>query len=282
MILAALAATASLSSCTPIIGAERLWASPSVRYVMVGESHGTRETPEFFADLVCAASTKRPVVVAVEQDTAAQPAIDEFMRSRGDVTARKAFVKAIWPSGLEDGRGSEAMIYLFDKLRQYQQSGRIRKVVAFRSPISEDLTPLLGTPDLQRRLDELTNAGMAEQLEEAARSAPTALVLGYAGSVHVSRDAASNFSINSATARLPRAETVAVFVDGEGTGWMGIGGEYGPRPVAGFTQVCESGKRQVTFPAPGAGLPGFDAIGCTGKPFTASPPAVPTQADAHR
>jgi hypothetical protein len=137
---------------------------------------------------------------------------------------------------------------------------------------------LIGTPDLQPRLDELVNAGMAEQLEKAGRSDPKALVLGYAGSVHVSRDAASNFGINSATARLPRAETIAVFVVGQGTGWMGIGGEYGPQPVSGFTQLCKSEKRQVTLPAPGAGLPGFDAIGCAGRPFTASPPAVATKA----
>jgi len=25
----------------------------------------------------------------------------------------------------------------------------------------------------------------------------------------------------------------------------------------------------------GAGMPGFDAIACVGRPFTASPPAVP-------
>src|SRR5687768_16562492 len=109
MIFATLAATASLSNCTPVPGSERLWDEPSVRYVMVGETHGTREIPEFFADLVCAASMRRRVIVAVEQDTAAQPVIDEFMRSRGDVAARNAFVQAIWPTGLNDGRGSEAM-----------------------------------------------------------------------------------------------------------------------------------------------------------------------------
>jgi erythromycin esterase-like protein len=105
---------------------------------MVGETHGTRETPDFFADLVCLASTKRRVIVAVEQDTAGQPAIDAFMRSRGDLAAREAFVQAIWPTGLDDGRGSEAMVDLFDRLRQYQQSGRVQRVVAFRGSLTED------------------------------------------------------------------------------------------------------------------------------------------------
>lgn len=52
-------------ACAPLPGAGQLWAKPSIRYIVVGETHGTAETPAAFADLVCAAlHSKRTVVAA--------------------------------------------------------------------------------------------------------------------------------------------------------------------------------------------------------------------------
>jgi hypothetical protein len=166
------------------------------------------------------------------------------------------------------------MYRLFERLRIRRQAGRVTAVVAFRGAIREDLGPLLGTPELGNRISELSNSGMAEQLEQAARAHPEAIILGYIGSLHVSLDTDSNFGIRSAAARLPRGQTVTVYVDGRGAAWNGIGNDYGPHDVSSRTNLCQADSRVVTLPTDRSMLPGFDAIACTGKAFTASPPAT--------
>ena len=76
---------------------------------VVGEQHGTNETPSTFANLVCLASKGRPVVVAVEQPTGEQAAIDAYLMSDGGRVAEAAFLKsAIWTNKFKDGRSSQA------------------------------------------------------------------------------------------------------------------------------------------------------------------------------
>jgi len=267
MLLAMLAAATSISTCTPVPGAEKLWESPSTRYVMVGETHGTNEAPELFADLACAASKKRHVMVALEQPPEDQPAIDAFLKSNGGADARVQFLKAgMWNQPMKDGRSSQAMLNLFERLRQLKQEGRIRGVAAFQN---YDLSVPFSNAN------EGINRGMAALLERLAAADPDALVLAYGGSVHMSHDDVPGTAIPSAAGRLPRTETVSVFVDGEGAAWNGHNQDYGPHSVSSFTNACSSGLPEITYPSGGAGMPGFDAVACVGKPFTASPPAVP-------
>lgn len=57
---------AATPACTPVPGSSRLWES-TIRWVIVGEMHGTNESPDAFANLIClAAATGRPVTVALE------------------------------------------------------------------------------------------------------------------------------------------------------------------------------------------------------------------------
>jgi hypothetical protein len=70
----------TLPACASLPGASALWFRPGLRFVLVGEMHGTAETPVIFRDLVCAAtSNQRPIVVGIERSTREQPAIDAFM-----------------------------------------------------------------------------------------------------------------------------------------------------------------------------------------------------------
>ena len=240
---------------------------------MVGETHGTNEAPELFADLVCAASEKRHVVVALEQPPEDQPAIDAFLKSDGSAVARAQFLKAgFWNQSMKDGRSSQAMLSLFDYLRQLKQAGRIRGVAAFQDyDLSVPFT----------NADEGINRGMAAFLKRVAAANPDAIVLGYGGSVHMSHDNVGGTAIASAAGRLPRAETVSVFVDGEeGSIWncldVGAGMQCGPHPYLPQSQVCKVGVREVVPVRDGQVLlRGYDAVACVGKPFTASPPAVP-------
>ncbi|RYF10702.1 MAG: hypothetical protein EOO77_20985, partial [Oxalobacteraceae bacterium] len=94
-------------SCAPVAGASRLW-QPETRWVIVGEMHGTNESPDAFANLVCLASaTGRPVTVAVEYTSDDQTAIDTFLASDGSSAARAVLLKLfLFTSELQDGRGS--------------------------------------------------------------------------------------------------------------------------------------------------------------------------------
>ena len=64
---------------------EQLWSRPGIRFVVVGEMHGTVETPAIFRDLVCSAfELKRPILAGVELGE--QHDVDVFMRSGGGDT----------------------------------------------------------------------------------------------------------------------------------------------------------------------------------------------------
>ncbi|HWJ71119.1 MAG TPA: hypothetical protein VNS79_13845 [Sphingobium sp.] len=54
MIAAALlgAAPSLAPPCSDIAGWGRIMASPSVRWIVIGETHGTQEAPAIFADAV--------------------------------------------------------------------------------------------------------------------------------------------------------------------------------------------------------------------------------------
>jgi len=86
-ILAAL--LGATASCTSVSGADQLW-QPTTRWVIVGEMHGTNETPDAFSNLIClAAATSRPVTVALEYSADDQAVIDAYLASNGNAQARK-------------------------------------------------------------------------------------------------------------------------------------------------------------------------------------------------
>lgn len=100
--IAALIAAGLLSAfdwsdgCRPVAGSEALWRD-DVRYVFVGETHGTVEAPAAFADLVCAALEQGPVVVSLEYPVEFQPTLDAFMEADTEAEARAAL--AAYPHG---------------------------------------------------------------------------------------------------------------------------------------------------------------------------------------
>ena len=84
MSLALTFSSADHSPCAAIPGATAILSDRSTRTIVVGELHGTNETPAAFADLTClAASAGRRVVVALEHPTTDQPQIDKFIASDG-------------------------------------------------------------------------------------------------------------------------------------------------------------------------------------------------------
>jgi hypothetical protein len=254
-------AAAGMAPCPEVAGADRLWAKPETRWVMIGEMHGTAEMPAFFGDLVCqaAASSHRPVTVALEQNVEMQPAIDAFLASDGGTAARSAFLNAPMWRG-QDGRASQAMLALYDRLRVMKQAGQIRAVYAF----VPRTTAWAG--------DGPYNASMADRLKEIAAGRKD-IVLAYMGSLHAAKSRAGQ-GVNAflpAAANLPPERTVSIYVQSNGgEAWNCMAESCAPHPMQ-----ARDAKRGF---APADWLPWrYDWIFELGGKASASPPAAPAQ-----
>jgi hypothetical protein len=169
-----------LPACQPLPGADALWSRPGVRFILVGEMHGTVETPELFGDLVCsAAASQRPIVVGLERATREQAAIDAFLAGDNHAAATDALLAENgWH--IFDGRSSRAMLKLLETLRGLQRNGRISEVVAFDDARRDES-------------DAARERRMAAALTAAADRHANALVVAFTGNLHASRKLIDGF-----------------------------------------------------------------------------------------
>lgn len=176
--ISAIVAALALSQtpfCAAPAGAEQLWARPETRFVFVGELHGTVEAPAAFAELVCAASADRPVVVALEITETMQPDLDAWLGSDGGEAARQTLLAHdYWIRANADGRSSEAMRDMLFRLQALKTAGRDLSIRAF---MPSERRPA----DFDQSYYEID---MARLLVDAAASRPEALVLALGGNLH--------------------------------------------------------------------------------------------------
>jgi uncharacterized protein (TIGR03067 family) len=123
LIPALAAGVVAAGECPPIEGLEPL-LRPG-RVLLLGEMHGTEESPAFALDVAChAARAKLPVVVGLELSPAEHARVDEFLDSEGTVTDREALLAgSIWQRDYQDGRNSVAMADLIDGVRRLRREG---------------------------------------------------------------------------------------------------------------------------------------------------------------
>lgn len=207
--LIALAGATSVSACTPVVGADRLWQQ-SNRWIIVGEIHGTNETPDAFLNLVClAAETRRPVTVALELSADGQSVIDAYSTSDGGARARNALLSLPnFTGAMQDGRGSGAFARLLERLRQLKKVGKVQRVMATDVGAS--------TPSGRDR-----NAAMAQNWV-AVPALENGIVLVLVGNLHAMRTPITfgKRTIVTAGFLMPVAQTVTLTVDGNGgTAW---------------------------------------------------------------
>ena len=243
LVCAVAATLPAWGACRPISGTAELLARPGLRFVLVGEIHGTAETPAIFGDLVCAAvDSGRQVVVGLERPVAEQAAMDA-----GDWTR----LVAMRGWHIFDGRSSAAMLELVKSLHGM----KVAEVVAFDPG---------GSGNAER------NAGMAKELRAAADRHPEALVIVLTGNLHASKKAIAGFGDYPFMAMLLPAEaTVSLYAaDRGGTAWTQTNGECG-----GHAMKSPGGEtREVAFRK--APMAGYDGVLSTGVVSTASPPAA--------
>lgn len=253
-------AASSAAPCNPIPGWDQVLAGDEPRVIVLGEVHGSNEVPALFADAVCLTAQTRPVVVAVEQPSVDQAAVDSFIASDGGEEARLAFLGArMWNIPMKDGRSSEAYFRLFETLRRMRAAGMIESVVVFQ-PWAFGQRPTPGEYE----------KAMADTLLAGATQGATVVAL--VGNAHAMLTAIPRDPpYLPMAAHLPSAEVVTLNLVpvGDGETWVCQGQpvECGAKPARG----APNGKpRGVELSKNGEGA--YSGVLYLGVPTTASPP----------
>ncbi len=259
----ALLATALLGAtppaCAPIEGSDALWRD-DLRFVAIGELHGTAEAPAAFADIVCLALKRGPVTVALEYPVQMQPVLDAFMFEPDEAAARRLLLA--WESGpfrYHDGRGSEAMLAMLQRFRMLNQAGGDLRLLA----TVPDSPRVSGFTQSHAELDR------AHLWSAAARAAPGRRMMIFVGSVHAEKARRVGSPIGlPAAAHFRPEETLSLFIAQQGGEAWNCHHDCGVSPV----RHAEPADRRGVVLAPEADgtFDGYLALG----PSTASPPVA--------
>lgn len=246
------------SNCTPLPGAEQLWSKAEVRFVLVGEMHGTKETPAAFGDLVCSASAlKRPVVVGLERPAAEQEMLNRLMKAGNEQElVRGLLSESGW--GILDGRSSQAMLSLLLTLRGLKLQNLIADVVAYDDGRT-------GEPASKRE------ERMAAMLMASASKHTNPVVIALTGNLHASKGRPmQSLSYPLMASLMPQTEVVSLFIADEGgESWTQQSDGCGPHKL----RSTHGAKRGIDFPEKPP-MAGYDGVLATGLPSSASPPAI--------
>lgn len=266
ILLAALAAFTSAAECEPLPGIEELVSRPDLRFLLIGEYHGTAEMPAVAGDALCAAvATGRPVILGIEFAPDNQAHLDAYIVSDGGAAARAALLQApAWRE--EGGRATSAVLGLVERARRFARTGRAVTAVAF------DRIP---TPTLSAERE----AGLAAGLANAQMRVPGSLVVALTGLGHADKEGwiSQTPPFLAAGGLLPAAHTVSLAFARPGGRYWGCHAADGDG-----TRGCTA----YDMPAREAVVPrgirldpslrgGFDGVYSVGTAYTASAPALP-------
>jgi hypothetical protein len=157
--------------CNPVEGIDNL-LEPG-RILLVGEFHGTAESPAFVADAACLAKKAgRSVTVGLEVPVDEETRVKGYLSSTGSEADRAALLNGpFWQDEYQDGRRSEAMSSLIEALRKLSRGSAPVHVILLDSPGV--------VKDAQAR-----DRAMAERLESAAQQRPRDLFIVLTGNIH--------------------------------------------------------------------------------------------------
>ena len=116
-------------------------ASAGRHVILLGEWHGTVQTPALVAQLVgrVARAHRVPVVLALEIAEDQQASLDVWMASDGGIDARQRLLaNRHWQEPNHDGRDSRAMLDMLAAVRTLREQGWDVRVHAFDHPQAED------------------------------------------------------------------------------------------------------------------------------------------------
>ncbi|MEZ5332585.1 MAG: hypothetical protein R2991_11155 [Thermoanaerobaculia bacterium] len=249
--------------CAGVPGADALLVPG--RVVMLGEMHGTQESPAFVADLVCRAVEEGLAVrVGLEIAVEERPALAAFLDSAGSEADREALLSTpFWTRPYQDGRSSRAMAALLASLRALRAAGGAVTVFPFS----------------HENAGAGRDAAMARTIAEAVDRDEKALTLTLSGNLHSRTGPGSpwdpGFEPMGYLLARERPDLDLVSLDvryAGGEAWICTGAEVsscGARPLGGT--LAESATCAVAL-APEA-AEGHDGSYCVGT-LHASPPAA--------
>jgi hypothetical protein len=253
---------AAIAACAPPAGTDVLLSAPQ-RVIVVGEMHGTAETPAAFAEMVCAAAEQGPVTVALELPTSMQPQLDAFLAASDDAAALQALEGThFMDPRMNDGRSSRAMLDMLLSIRALRAAGRDVTIHAFQ-------------PSDSSRPRELSQAwyelDMGYLLSRAVFTRPQAKVLALVGNLHARKTGFSRIPEIGlpAAGHLPAADTLTLNVAQQGGEAWNCQSECGVHPSVARYDVEARGV--IMDPAGDGAYDGVLALG----PSTASPPIRP-------
>ena len=156
--------------CRPIEGIQPL-LNPG-RVLLLGELHGTVESPAFALDVAChAARAGLPAIVGLELATGEQARVDAFLDSPGSEEDRAALLAGPpWQSSYQDGRASHAMFNLIDGVRRLRLEKLPVRVVMFDAPTAGG--------------GQQRDRNMARNLAEVIAGEPRAMTIVLTGNRH--------------------------------------------------------------------------------------------------
>ena len=148
LVLATSVLAAHPEPCQPIDGIRPLLEPGTI--LLLGEIHGTEESPAFALHTAChAARSGLPVIVGLELRAVEQARVDAFLASSGTDEDRRALLAgSVWQAGYQDGRASHAMVDLIDGLRVMRGEGHEVRVIDRRrgSTLAFEPAHRLGIP----------------------------------------------------------------------------------------------------------------------------------------
>lgn len=233
--------------------------------VMLGEIHGTAEIPAIAGELAArwtTGSDKRPLLLGLEAASADQARVDRYLASKGTAADRASLLAgAHWTEPMHDGRDSQAMAALIERMRALRSGGADISVAMFDAAGKGE-----------------RDARMAASLRGAIRKHPAARVLVLAGNVHAMTGKPQEMFLDDKPFTPPT--TMARHL----ADLQPVSIEF--RALRGDAWTCQdtcgphalpTASRSMTEPTMERHAPGESWDYLLALPrFTASPPAVPT------
>ncbi|WP_421739964.1 hypothetical protein [Caulobacter sp.] len=242
----------------PIPGLDAVLARSDLKYLVVGEFHGTAEMPAAFGDMAFAAVKHGPVTVSLEMPTVDQPSLERYVHSAGSKIDRANLLTGShWTSSFKDGRSSQAMFNLVERLRVAIQAHQNLKIAACQPVMAGD------PASYEKAMGECWTAAGAQQ--------PKGRVLILVGNMHASLTPIRDYA--PAASYLPLQQTVSLNTAWPGgQAWNCQKDGCGPHPMG---DGAEPRSRGVHLTPASVDKKGFDGVLAPGGRFNASSPALP-------
>ncbi len=204
------------------------------RLLVIGEIHGTRETPKLVEALLgMYAAERAPVYLALELPTSEDAALQSYLDSSGDAVARAALRSTpYWNVGthLHDGRRSEDMLDLIDAARVLRTQGHQIQVGGFDRLPEPPEEAALGARD----------AAMADEIRQRHATLPgTAQLIVLTGNVHGMRTQPTMVPYPPMTALLSDLDPYNVRIEAREGEFWGCRGHRrcGSQPIRAYAGV---------------------------------------------